>query len=191
MKYRIGIFGSAVAASSGTEKAAMALGKILSEHPVTLVTGACEGLPDIVVAAARANNRSVPIEGYSSFCSVEDQKRGSHAHVDVYTNILYIPHSMPFSQAADVCRKYRNVLSTASCDAGIIISGRWGTLNEFTNLIDFGKVIGVLTGTGGVSDQLHRLQSTISKPTTAAVLFDDDPRSLVVRIIKELGRRNT
>jgi len=34
----------------------------------------------------------------------------------------------------------------------MIISGGWGGLNEFTNLLYDGKPIGVLIGTGGVAD---------------------------------------
>ena len=30
-------------------------------------------------------------------------------------------------------------------------------MNEFTNLYDMGKVIGVLTGTGGIADELELL----------------------------------
>lgn len=58
---------------------------------------------------------------------------------------------------------YHNVLTTAACDAGIIIAGRWGSMNEFTNLYDMGKVIGVLTGTGGIADELPQLLKKISK----------------------------
>lgn len=50
--------------------------------------------------------------------------------------------------------KYRNVVSTIHADAGSIISGGWGSLNEFTNLLYDGKPIGILAGTGGVADEL-------------------------------------
>ena len=62
-------------------------------------------------------------------------------------------------------KKYRNVSSTANCDAGIIISGRWGTMNEFTNLYDMGKVIGILTETSGVADEIKNLSKKINKET--------------------------
>ena len=74
-------------------------------------------------------------------------------------------------------------------DAGIIISGRWGTMNEFTNLHDMGKVIGVLTGTGGVADDLSSLSKKIHKPSKAVVIFDSSPEQLVKRILEELKHR--
>jgi hypothetical protein len=46
------------------------------------------------------------------------------------------------------------VISTIHADAGIIISGGWGSMNEFTNLLYDGKPIGVFTGTGGLADEL-------------------------------------
>ena len=83
-----------------------------------------------------------------------------------------------------VRKKYRNVISTANCDAGIIISGRWGTMNEFTNLHDMGKVIGIFTSTGGIADDIFRLSKKIHKPSKAELIFDDSPKKLIGKIIK-------
>ena len=78
------------------------------------------------------------------------------------------------------------MISTANCDAGIIISGRWGTMNEFTNLFDMGKAIGVLTGTGGVADELPAFCKKITKHNRSKVIFNDEPEKLVELVIKEL-----
>lgn len=83
----------------------------------------------------------------------------------------------------------RNVLSTATCDGGIVLSGRYGTLNEFTNLYDMGKVIGVLTGTGGTADLLPNLGKQISKPSKATVFFDNSASALVNQVINEIRLR--
>ena len=80
-------------------------------------------------------------------------------------------------------------MSTATADAGIIISGRWGTMNEFTNLYDMGKVIGVLTGFGGIADELPSLSKKINKQSKAKVFFSDNPDTLVSEIINELKQR--
>jgi hypothetical protein len=64
-------------------------------------------------------------------------------------------------------------------------------MNEFTNLYDMGKVIGVLTGTGGVADGLVTLEKNIHKPGKAVVIFDDTPGLLVDRILKEVKRRQS
>ena len=94
---------------------------------------------------------------------------------------------MPFAGNRRICMKYRNVLSTAACDAGIIIAGQWGSLNEFTNLIDMQKVVGVLTGSGGVADELQALTAKIVKEGQGKVLFDSAPRALVKKLLTQLS----
>lgn len=85
--------------------------------------------------------------------------------------------------------KHDCVVINGACDAGIIISGRWGSMNEFTNLYDMGKVIGVLTGTGGIADELEYLMKKVTKKSKAVVIFDSSPDTLVEKIIKTLHKR--
>ena len=40
-----------------------------------------------------------------------------------------------------------------SCDIVLFVAGAMGSLNEFTIAHDEGKIIGCLTGTGGVADE--------------------------------------
>ncbi|MBI5619642.1 hypothetical protein HY950_01655 [Candidatus Gottesmanbacteria bacterium] len=191
MKYNIGIFGSAVEESKKIMATARLLGKILGnhDHSIRLLFGACPGVPYEVAAAAQAAS-SVEIIGFSSETSREAQLSYSPKdNLSMYTSIRFVPKGFEFSANSDVRKKYRNVLLTASVDAGIVVSGRWGSLNEFTDLYDMGKVIGVLTGTGGVADELPSLSKKIHKPSKAVVLFDSSPEQLVKRIIEELKRR--
>lgn len=46
-------------------------------------------------------------------------------------------------------------------DAGIIMSGSWGTWNKFTCLTDMGKHIGVLNGNGGFEDELEEMRKKV------------------------------
>ncbi len=62
-------------------------------------------------------------------------------------------------------------------------------MNEFTNLYDFGKVIGILTGTGGIADELKSLNKKIHKPGRAKVLFSNSVQKLVELVLKELQKR--
>jgi hypothetical protein len=106
--------------------------------------------------------------------------------IDIYTKIFYTPKNFDFNVTTR--RKYRNVISTANCDAGIIISGRWGTMNEFTNLMDMGKVIGILTDTGDMADELKTLCAKCDKKTNSTVIFSSKPEELVKKIIVELKK---
>src|SRR3990167_5240460 len=57
--------------------------------------------------------------------------------------------------------------------------------------IDMGKVIGVLTGTGGIADELEVLHQTIHKPGKAIIFFSSDPKELVKLVIGEVEKRKS
>jgi len=161
----------------------------LAEADVILITGACIGLPYEVALAAYKKNR-VEIWGFSPATDYEGQVACTPDDDNsIYSRLIYTPSDFEFVSDVNVARKYRNILSTATCEGGIIISGRWGSLNEFTNLYDMGKVIGVLTGTGGVADLLPNLSKQISKPSKATVFFNNSASTLVNQVISEIRKR--
>lgn len=189
MKYKIGVFGSAEGDLEKILSRTRVLGKKLAEENVIVITGASTGLPYEV--AKTAKKYSAEIWGFSQATNLEDQEKLSPGcDSSIYKKLIYIPKNFEFASNNAVCKKYRNVTSTATCDAGIIIAGRWGTLNEFTNLYDMGKIIGVLIGTGGIADELENLNKKISKKSKAKVLFDDSPIELVKKVISELTLRS-
>jgi hypothetical protein len=64
-----------------------------------------------------------------------------------------------------------------------------GSLNEFTIAHDEGKIIGCLTGTGGVADESEELLAKFGKRTSATVFRDDDPKRLLTLCFLELESR--
>lgn len=190
MNFKIGIFGSnAEELEEIAIKKAKELGRELSKYDVIIITGACSGLP--YMAAYEAAKGGKKIIGYSPETDFKHQKKFTpDDDISIYHTLIYVPKSFEFVKDPLVSKKYRNVLSTTNCDAGIIISGRWGTMNEFTNLFDFGKVIGVLTDTGGVADELQNLNKKIHKPGKAKIFFNDSPVELLQQIIVELDSIN-
>ena len=188
MRYKIGVFGSAEGDLEKILNRAHTLGKKLAEEKVIVITGASTGLPYEVAKTANENNAET--WGYSQATNLKDhEKLSPNCDSSIYKRLIFVPKTYEFASDISVCKKYRNVTSTAHCDAGIIIAGRWGTLNEFTNLYDMGKVIGVLTGTGGIADELPRLSKKISKKSKAKIIFDNSPEILIQSIIKELKKR--
>lgn len=186
MKYKIGIFGSAEGDIQKIFSKAHALGKELAENKVIVITGASAGLPYEVAKTAKEHGSE--IWGFSQTTNLKEQKKLSPScDSSIYKRLIFVPKNYEFANNNDVSKKYRNVTSTATCDAGIIIAGRWGTMNEFTNLYDMGKVIGVLTGTDGIADELSNLNKKIKKKSKAKILFDSSPKKLVQRIIDELN----
>ena len=65
-----------------------------------------------------------------------------------------------------------------------------GSLNEFTIAHDEGKVIGCLTGTGGVADEVDYLLKKFSKDTRACVFQNSDPGKLLDSCLSELQKRD-
>ena len=81
----------------------------------------------------------------------------------------------------------RNLLLTRSADAVITIYGRIGTLNEFTIAFEDKKPQGILTGTGGMSDQLHDILEK-SHRGMGKTVFESDPRTLVDKVMEMIER---
>lgn len=190
MKYKIGIYGSAVVQSEDILAKAHELGKALSKYTLTLITGAGKGLPYQVVSEAKKKNNKIKIWGFPPVLNKEALEQYTPDDISIYDKLTYIPSDYAFASSLNACRLFRNAASTSNCDAGIIISGRWGTLNEFTNLQESGKIIGVLTGTGGIADELEGIVGRVQKEGSGKVLFHDDPKLLVAAVLAELDKNS-
>jgi len=187
MKYKIGIFGSSAGDVAIAMPKAIEIGKALGQYKnsIIVINGACPGLP--YAAAKQAADQGVEVWGFSSSHNAEEQQREYPTdNLRIYKKLIYVPEDFAFASYDRACKKYRNVISTANCDAGIIIAGQWGTLNEFTNLIDMQKTVGILTDSGGIADELPALSRKISKAGQGTIIFDDDPKTLVAKLLKNL-----
>jgi uncharacterized protein (TIGR00725 family) len=78
----------------------------------------------------------------------------------------------------------REVVNIRSSDIIAIIGGRSGTLGELAISYDEGKLIGVLTGTGGISDLVAEILRACEKDTGARVIYDDEPERLVDELLR-------
>lgn len=72
----------------------------------------------------------------------------------------------------------REITNIRSCDMVVIAGGRTGTLGELAIAYDEGRLIGVLTGTGGITDLVESIIKTSGKQTGPCVLYDDEPERL-------------
>lgn len=73
----------------------------------------------------------------------------------------------------------REIENIRSCDVVIIAGGRSGTLGEFAIAYDEAKLIGVLTGTGGIADHIDELVGVMNKETGATIISNPDPLELI------------
>lgn len=78
----------------------------------------------------------------------------------------------------------REVINIRTSDIVVIVGGRSGTLGELAIAYDEGKLIGVLTGMGGISGMVADILSACAKDTGARVVYDDDPQRLVEELLR-------
>jgi uncharacterized protein (TIGR00725 family) len=172
MKITVGVMGSAGDIGKGpTDDAlrekASALGWALAGRDVVLLTGGTTGLVYLVGKAAQASG--VFHVGVSPATSHHEHVERYDLPTDACDLIVYTGFGL----------KGRNVVLVRSCEIVIFIAGAMGSLNEFTIAHDEGKVIGCLTGTGGVADEADYLLRKFSKETGASVIRNDGPEHLL------------
>jgi uncharacterized protein (TIGR00725 family) len=179
MKTKVGVMGSAEAVSSDDLRyRAIALGKIIAARDVILFTGATTGL--VYATGKAAHDAGAMHLGVSPAGDEGD-------HVERYGLPKDACDAMIFTGFG---LKGRNVVLVHSCDVVLFISGSIGSLNEFTIAYDEGKIIGCLTGTGGVADEVERLVATFKKETRARVFYDEDPERLLDACLAVVGKRS-
>lgn len=172
LKYKICVSGSAEEehCPPGTIEKATEIGRLIAEAGIVLVTGATTGMP--YYAAKGAKEAGGIVIGLSPAESKAAHIRSYHLPIDYHDLIIYTG----FGYSG------RNLLLTRSADAVITVYGRIGTLNEFTIAFEDKKPQGVLTGTGGTSDELEHILKIAHRGNGKAV-FDPDPKSLVDKVI--------
>jgi uncharacterized protein (TIGR00725 family) len=172
MKIKVGVMGSAeeVGATALREKA-IALGRAIASHDVILLTGTTTGL--VYETGKAASDAGAFHLGISPAGDEREHVERYQLPLDACNAIIYTGFGL----------KGRNVVLVRSCDVALFIGGSIGSLNEFTIAYDEGKVIGCLTGTGGVADEVEHLVRTFQKQTKARVFYDQDSERLVNRCL--------
>lgn len=172
MKTQVGVMGSAGGPISDAElELARRLGRQIALRACTIVTGACPGLPHAAVLGAHeAGGVSL---GVSPALSPEE-------HVQMYASPLQPYTAMVFTGSGLMGRETHNIHSS---DFVLFVGGRSGTLGEFCIAYDEGKLIGILTHSGGISNEFLRIASLVKKETGSLLIADDDPGRLVDRCL--------
>lgn len=181
MKIKVGVMGSAndtlpEGVSDVLREKAEALGREIAAHDVLLLTGATTGLTYIVSKSARSAG---------TFHIGISPARDEREHVDEYQLPLDSCDAIIYTGFG---LKGRNVVLVRSCDVVIFIGGSMGSLNEFTIAHDEGRVMGCLTGTGGVADEAERLLQIFPKRMNACVLRGDDPARLLAACLEAFAQ---
>lgn len=176
MKYKIGVMGSGVEVEDVAPKA-KELGREIAKADCILITGGCPGLPyEAAKGAKEAGGLTI---GVSPAMNRRDHLENFKFPTEYYDVLIFTGFE----------RKGRNVINIRSSDAIITVGGRLGTLNEFTIAYDERVPVGVLYGTGGISDNIDKILAIANKPG-GTILTEKEPKTLVEKIISILGGKN-
>lgn len=172
IKFKIGVSGSAENnCAQGAFTKAREVGRIIAEKGAVTVTGDTSGVPyESAIGAKTAGGITVGVSPAHSQKEHEKKYRLPLNNMDlvIYTGFAY---------------SGRNLLFIRSCDAVIFICGRIGTLNEFTIAFEDDKPIGILTDTGGITTEIDHILEVANRGHRK-VIFDDNPKRLVERLIE-------
>jgi uncharacterized protein (TIGR00725 family) len=172
MRLKIGVMGGATGIMSrDLLERAHALGRAIARSGCILVTGGCPGLP--LASACGAKEEGGFVLGISPGLSLDE-------HVHKYGSPTDFHDVLVFTGSGLMGREVVNIRTS---DVVVIIGGRSGTLGELAISYDEGKLIGVVTGTGGISDVVREILAACAKDTGARVVYDADPERLVGELL--------
>jgi len=147
------------------------LGEVIAEQGAVLITGGCPGLPYEAVRGAKAKGGLVV--GISPGLSIDEHRGKYRSPVEGFDVLIYTGSGL----------MGREITNIRSCDMVVIAGGRTGTLGELAIAYDEGRLIGVLTDTGGITSLVEEIVRTSGKDTGARVVYDDDPARLIDRLL--------
>src|ERR1051325_3067136 len=174
MRIKVGVMGSAASDSTRLDTGntrvtkAEGLARAIGAQDVIPLTGATTGI--VYVVGKTAHDAGSFHVGISPGSNEREHVELYKLPVDAVDALIYTGFGL----------KGRNVVLVRSCDIVLFVSGAMGSLNEFTIAHDEGKVIGCLTGTGGVADETeYLLQKFGKRGTTARIFQNEDPEKLI------------
>jgi len=175
--FKIAVLGSSsVSRDSDDGRRAYSIGRLIATEGYVLLTGGCTGLPHAAVdGAISAGGLTVAVS--------PAKNRKEHDEVYGYPLDSFV------TLFTGMGTKGRNVVLIRSADACVFVGGGMGTLNEFTiAFADLGSsgAIGVLAGSGGLSDEIPKLVSLEQREPRARFLVDSDPEALLDKIFLHL-----
>jgi len=172
MSLKIGVMGGASGdiPQEHLDKA-MQLGETIADAGCVVVTGSCPGLP--LASARGAKNRNGMVVGISPALSLDE-------HAYKYQSPTLAHDVLIFTGSGLMGREVVNIRSS---DMVVIIGGSSGTLGELAIAYDEGKLIGVLTETGGITDLVQDILEACDKQTGARVIYNSDPQQLIIQLL--------
>jgi uncharacterized protein (TIGR00725 family) len=180
MQIKVGVMGSASESGSPEARASLikkaeGLAAAIAKRDLILFTGATTGI--VYVVGKTAKDNGVFHIGISPASNEADHVSAYKLPVDACDAIVYTGFGL----------KGRNVVLVRSSDVVLFIAGAMGSLNEFTIAHDEEKIIGCLTGSGGVADEVDYLLEKFGKRGKAVIIRNENPEELIDSCVAALG----
>jgi uncharacterized protein (TIGR00725 family) len=172
--FTVGVMGAASGdLEQGHRDMARQLGQEIAKRGFGLITGACPGFP-YEAASGFKETGGVSI-GISPALSEQEHIARYQSPNDLFDIIIFTGSGL----------MGREVINIRSSDIVLIVGGHSGTLGEFSIAYDEGKLIGVLEGSGGITEILPDIVKKIGKETGSRLLYHSDPSTLLNNLISE------
>lgn len=159
------------------EKLAYEVGRQIAMRGGIVITGATSGVPQ--ASARGAKSVKGQVIGFSPATSAREHMNSYRLPVD--------HHDVIFFTGQDYAG--RDIILIDFSDAVIEISGRVGTLHEFTHAFERHKVIGVLLHSGGTIDEIPVILKAAHRGM-GHVVMHEDPKILVKHVFAAIEEQN-
>ena len=172
-RLKIGVMGSASGPQTMDPSArakARLLGQEIGKRGHIFINGACPGLPnDALLGCKEMKGFSVGVSPAFSEYEHVNEYQSPHDHdMIIYTGLGFME---------------RDIINIRSADGVVIIGGGIGTLNELTIAYDEGRPIGIITNSGGISNDIpHVIEDLCQRTIPPNMVFDDDPSALLDKL---------
>ena len=176
-KFKICVSGAAETGHCGLDAydKAKELGKEIVKQGGIIITGATTGFPTWAAQGAKeAGGVSI---GFSPASTETEHRDAYHLPLDFMDVVVFTG----FGYSG------RNLILTRSSDAVLIGCGRIGTINEFTVAYEDKKPIGILRGSWETDETIEEIIKKGYR-VNEKVIFDEDPKRLVERVIEIVKR---
>lgn len=174
---KLAIFGSASNEMSEENKRIAAdLGKYLAEVGVTVVTGACRGMPGVVVESAHRHGAKTV--AYSP----DTDEQNHHARMDNLELSYFTEHHFVPGFTARSLAMLNNV------DGVLVLNGRMGTLSEYAIALEEGIPAAVVTSTGGIAQHLELITQQCAKEFKMETIFETSFKVAVDKLVDVIVR---
>lgn len=175
---KICVSGAAAGRAAEEGKAdALAVGHELAVQGAVVLTGATTGVP--AYAAQGASRAGGEVIGFSPAHTLKEHVKKYRLPVRYHNHIFYTGYEYAG----------RDSLLIDLSDGVISVSGRIGSLHEFTQAFERGKVIGVLEESGGISDMYREIIERGGRGS-GNIIFDNNPKRLVAQVLARIKEEN-